>query len=546
MKQRQGIIAKGGFQARRPAQGPGNRRHKICGFGEKRIKRSLFKSLPLLISSQTAIAAAVVVGVLLIFWPARRLQSENFVFYFPHGNKVMPAETANDTIYLPLLPVLNLNGQVSGLQEKRNELQVWFGGSHLRLRRNQSKIRIDRRTVDLSQPALQSNGQWLVPVSFLTLVIPSLAGQNVLYQAGTHRAFIGNIHPVSFTVRLESQPSGAKLVVQFTGKIGIQTASTNGTWVILLSGPPVVPMERVIRFHNPYLKELRFDDQDGRPKLVLKPAEGDLNFYSQLTQGQQILVADIMKPAPPMSAKALPGQQTTAAVPPASKPGAAAPPSSTVALAPAQAAPPLPVIVLDAGHGGPDSGARSRDGILEKNLTANMAQKVAAALQAAGKCRVVMTRIGDSDPSFEQRSVTANTNRPVAFVSFHAGELGDRSPVIAVYTYQPPSPAPASESGSPLFVPWDWAQEHEQAPSQQLAQIFEQRFSQITGIILPPLTQAPVRELRSINAPAVAVEVGTLSPVQDAGVIAQDSFEQQVAKATAAALEQFLGAPALP
>ncbi len=505
----------------------------------KRIKLRLFKLSRLSISPRTAVAAAALAGMLLIFWPARRLQSENFVFYLPQGSKVMPAEAANGTVYLPLLPVLNLNGQVSGLQEKRNELQVWFGGAHLQLRLRQSKIRLGKRTVDLFQPVLRSNGQWLVPVSFLTLVVPSLAGENVLYQAGTHRAFIGNIHPVSYTVRLQSQPSGAKLVVQFTGKVGIQTASTNGTWVIFLSGPPVAPMERVVRFHDPYIKELRFDDQDGRPKLILKPTEVGLNFYSQLTQGQQVLVADLVKPA---GMPAPPEQQTAAATSPAIKSGAAAAPAPV----PTQIGTPLPAVVLDAGHGGPDSGARSRDGILEKNVAANMAQKVAAALQAAGKCRVVMTRIGDADPSFEQRSLTANTTRPVAFVTFHAGELGDRSPVIAVYTYQPPSPAPASGMGSPFFVPWDWVQEAEQAPSRQLAQIFEQHFSQIAGAIVPPLTQAPVRQLRSINAPAVAVEVGTLSPTEDAGVIAQDSFEQQVANAAAAALEQFLGAPTLP
>ena len=462
----------------------------------------------------------------------------------------MSAETVNGTVYVPLLPVLNLNGQISGLQEKRDALEVWIGGSQLQLRLGQSKIRIDRRSVNLFQPVLRSDGQWLVPASFLTLVVPSLAGENVLYQAGTHRAFVGDVHPVSFTVHLQSQPSGAKLVIQFTGKVGIRTASTNGKWIIFLSGPPIVPMERVIQFHDPYIKEVRFDDQDGKPKLILTPTEIGLNFYSKLDEGQQVLVADLVKPAPPAGPQAPPGQQTaTATAPSAIKPGASAHASSSGASTPTaaqQAIAPLPTVVLDAGHGGTDSGARSRDGILEKNLAASLAQKVAVALEATGKFRIVLTRSGDADPTFEQRTITADTAHPIAFVSFHAGELGDRSPVIAVYTYQPPSLPPASGAGSPLFVPWDWAQETERAPSHQLGQILEQHFSQIAGVIIPPLTQAPVRQLRSINAPAVAMEVGTLAPEEDAGVIAQDGFEQQVANAAGAALEQFLGAPALP
>lgn len=462
----------------------------------------------------------------------------------------MPAETLDGTVYLPLLPLLNLNGQVSGLQEKRNSLEVWVGNSHLQLRLNQSKIRMDKSRVDLVQPVIRANGQWLVPVSFLTLAVPRLGRENVLYQAGTHRAFIGNVHPISYTVRLQSEPSGAKLVIQFTGKVSIRTASTNGKWIIFLSGPPVAPMERVIQFHDPYIKDVQFDDQDGRPKLVLTPTELGLNFYSQLTQGQQMLTADVVKPAPPAGTQAPHGQQTAAAAPSGARPGATTGASSSSgASTPTgaqQAAAPLPTIVLDAGHGGADSGARSRDGILEKNVTAVMVQKAAAALQATGKYRIVLTRSGDADPSFEQRTVTANTARPVAFVSFHAGDMGDRSPVIAVYTYRPPSPPPSSGAGSPLFVPWDLAQETKQVPSHQLAQILEERFLHITGAIVPPLTQAPVRQLRSIDAAAVAVEVGTFSPAEDAGVIAQDSFEQQVAGAVSAALEQFSGVPALP
>ncbi len=455
----------------------------------------------------------------------------------------MSAETVNGTVYLPLLPLLNLNAQVTGLQEKRKSLEVWVGDSRLQLSLRQSKIRFGKNTVDLLQPVLRVNGQWLVPVSFLTLVVPRLTGKRVLYQAGDYRAFIGGIHPVSFTVKLQGQPSGAKLVIQFTGKVSIRTASTNGKWIIFLNGPPVAPMERVIQFNNPYVKEVRFDDQDGRPKLILTPTELGLNFYSQLTQNQQVVIADLVKPQPAGS-QGLPAQQRAAAAASTTGPGPGAPSSSAPAPAPTIAPAPLPAFVLDAGHGGADSGARSRDGILEKNVAAALVQNLALALKATGKYRIVLTRSGDSDPTFEQRSVTANTANPVAFVSFHAGDLGDRSPVIAVYAYQPPSPAPGA--GTLLFVPWDSAQETKQVPSQQLAQALEQRFLQMAGVTVRPVTGAPVRQLRSIHAPAAAVEVGTLSPLEDAGVIAQEGFEQQVANAAAAALEQFAGAPAQP
>ncbi|MGH9355746.1 MAG: N-acetylmuramoyl-L-alanine amidase, partial [Terriglobia bacterium] len=300
--------------------------------------------------------------------------------------------------------------------------------------------------------------------------------------------------------------------------------------------------------HDAYVQEIRFDDHDGRPKLIITPTELGLNFYSQLTAGQQTLVADLVKPAQAPGPQAPPERQA-AAVPSRAKPGAASAPS-VAASAPEPVQIPtavaLPAIVLDAGHGGSDSGARSRDGVLEKNVTAAIVRKLASMLQATGKYRIVLTRSGDSDPSFEQRSVAANTVRPVAFVSFHAGELGGRSPVIAVYTYRPSSAPAGASAGSPLFIAWNQVQELEQTPSNQLAQILEKHFSQMAGVVLPPLARAPVRQLRSIAAPAAAVETGTLSPAEDAGLIAEDGFEQQVASAAAAALEQFSGAPAPP
>ncbi len=492
---------------------------------------------PFRLDSRAVLVAALFLGVGFILWPGRRLRSENFVFYLPQGSKIVPSQMLQGTLYLPLLPVLNLSGQVTGLVEKHNSLEVWFNGSRLRFRLNRSKMRIGKRTINLLRPVLRADGEWQVPVSFLTLVLPGLSGENILYQSGTRRAFLGNVHPVSFTTSLQAKPSGAELLIQFTGKVGVRTASTNGKWVMFLNGAAVAPMERVIRFHNPYIKELRFDDHDGRPKLILVPGESGLNFYTQLTGGERVLIANVVAPQAPAAVQAQAARPP--ALPPPQKPGPAAPAKPAPSAPPAPVAPPLPVIVLDAGHGGADTGARSLDGILEKNLAAAMVAQTATDLQAGGKFRIVLTRVGDSDPSFSQRTVTANTSLPAAFVTFHAGELGDRSPVIAVYTYQASSPS--ATSGSPFFVVWNQAQEPQQAASQRLAQMLDERFSQISGAIVPPAEAVPVRQLRSIAAPAVAIEVGTLSPAMKAGAIAQPSFQQQVASAAAAALAQLSG-----
>ncbi|MGH9396499.1 MAG: N-acetylmuramoyl-L-alanine amidase [Terriglobia bacterium] len=502
------------------------------------------------------ILLAAALGIFFLLWPARRLRSENFVFYLPNQRKLIPLEKIGNTVYLPLIPVLNLRGPLAGLQEKRNSLKVWVGGDQLQFHVNQGKVQINKTTVFLQDPILRANGEWMAPEGFLTGVFARMAGAIVVYRAGSDRAFLGGVHPISYTVRIESQPSGARLVIQFTGKVAAETASRNGKWVIFLGNAPIEPLEQTVRFDNPYLKEIQFDDQDGRPKLIITPNVAGMNFYPVLTADQQTLVADFRVPqiaaAPPSA---------SAGHPAAGAAGAAGPGGAAVggahahaALAPAAPAPPpaLPVIVLDAGHGGPDAGARSRDGILEKNLVAALVVKVSNALQATQKVRVVLTRAGDSDPTFEERTTTANAARPIAFLTFHAGEMGARSPVIRVYTYQPSSSGAAPESGTgpppepSLFVPWNSAQRPQKARSQQLAVDLEQRFAAISGATAPAPMTAPVRQLRSVAAPAVAIELGTLSPDANAGILNQSAFQQQVAAAAAAALEQFVGGAAKP
>lgn len=491
--------------------------------------------------------AALAVVLVLLAWPARRLHSENLVVYLPHESKLIPIERIGSTAYLPLIPLLNLRGPVSGMEEKRNSLKVWVEGSQLQFHLNRPKIQIGKQSVTLSAPVLRVNGEWMVPKGFLSQAYPRLAGAAIAYQPGSDRAFLDGVQPVSYTVRLVSQPAGAELILQFTGPISAESASRNGKWLVFLRGAAIEPLEPAIRFNNPYVKELQFNDQDGHPKLIITPGVPNLNFYPVLTNGQRVLQLDFKTAPGELKAAVKPNQ----AQPPAGAvrpPGALPKPAAAKTAPPPPPPPPLPVVVLDAGHGGPDSGARSKDGVLEKNIVASLAAQVSAALQSSHKFRVVLCRPGDSDPTIEDRTQTANTSHPVAFVTFHAGDMGDQSPVVRVYTYQPSSPLAAS--GAPaapvLFVPWDTAQIAQLTQSNVLAADLVQRFSSLSGVTVPKVMGAPVRQLRSISAPAVAVELGSLSPSMPAGELNQPSFQKQVAEAAAAALEQFAGGQSKP
>jgi len=481
-------------------------------------------------------------GFVLVLWPARPLRSDNFVFYLPRARHVVPLETFENAKYLPLLQVLNLMGKVAGIQEKKNALRVWFGNSTLDVRLNEKRVGVDKVTIDLAQPVRMSNGQWWVPVDFLTSALPRLTHQVVEYQVGTNRIFIGDVKPGSFTVRLDDVASGARLTIQFTDRVAVRTASRDGKWVLYLGENAIEPLEQTYQFKDPYVSELRFDDQDGVPKLILTPSTSGLNFYPAMAEGGKILLADVLKPPPTVAAQTSPGSQPAA--PPSPPPASAGPeqPQVTGEVPAAQPGPPLPVVVLDPGHGAEDTGARSRDGVLEKDLVAQLVARVRLALLATQKFRIVLTRTGDVNPSFEQRELAANVARAAFFVSFHAGDLGAGTPRVGVYTYQPSAPAALGGAPAlPAFLPWAEVQQTHVGQSRQLALALQQQLGGIPGTRIEPPTSAPLRGLRSINAPAVAVEIGSLVPDEDAGALSNPDFLEQIAAAVAKTLASLGG-----
>lgn len=91
-------------------------------------------------------------------------------------------------------------------------------------------------------------------------------------------------------------------------------------------------------------------------------------------------------------------------------------------------------VVIDAGHGGEDSGALSPHGIWEKDANLRMAKSVRNELVRRG-CRVIMTREGDTFEKLYDRPKIAHTNDAVAFISIHHNAPPyDRDPNLFRYT----------------------------------------------------------------------------------------------------------------
>jgi len=91
-------------------------------------------------------------------------------------------------------------------------------------------------------------------------------------------------------------------------------------------------------------------------------------------------------------------------------------------------------IVIDAGHGGVDGGAESVAGLKEKEITLDVASRLARRLQRYGVYDVLMTREADSTLSLRERVEYANSKEADIFVSIHVNWFPSDS-VYALETY---------------------------------------------------------------------------------------------------------------
>jgi N-acetylmuramoyl-L-alanine amidase len=232
---------------------------------------------------------------------------------------------------------------------------------------------------------------------------------------------------------------------------------------------------------------------------------------------------------------------------PPAVPGQAAPETPagaapTVAPPPAQAAPEPPsppqktlnVVIIDPAHGGADAGARGSTGIVESDVVLGFARLLRISLEAQG-LRVLLTRQANDGPSFDDRSKLANAQRNGVFITLHVSSTGQPGTVRVYSLARPAAAQNAAATPRGGMMPWDRAQFSFIDQSRRLAELIQIQMAQrFHGSLETPL-DAPVRQLRTVGAPAVAIEVSSVS-VPDRSTLDQmgPGLADGVARAVAA------------
>jgi len=195
-------------------------------------------------------------------------------------------------------------------------------------------------------------------------------------------------------------------------------------------------------------------------------------------------------------------------------------------------------VVLDAGHGGFDKGARSGYGS-EKEYALDVARQLRPLLQAKG-FKVIMTRENDVFLPLELRAHIANQTRDSIFVSIHFNATANRDATgFEIFSLTPRgAPSTADDALSLSFL-------NMQAGSAVDAQSFELSAAVYHSMLghIPEfdrgIKRARFAVLRLTKIPAILVEGGFLSETSDSKVVANPAWRGKLAEAISVGIENY-------
>jgi N-acetylmuramoyl-L-alanine amidase len=198
-------------------------------------------------------------------------------------------------------------------------------------------------------------------------------------------------------------------------------------------------------------------------------------------------------------------------------------------------------VVIDPGHGGTDSGAKSVLGYhYEKDFTMDWARRLASLLASNG-WRVFLTRTSDTDLSLSNRIAFAEAHKAGVFVSLHFNSAAPNDQQAGLETYC------LTPTGMPSTVTRGYGDDTGQAfpnnafdtQNLQFALRVHRALLQVNGKRDRGVRRARfLGVLRGQRCPAILVEGGYLSNPQEARRIADPAYRQRLAEAVAQALTE--------
>jgi N-acetylmuramoyl-L-alanine amidase len=414
-------------------------------------------------------------------------------------------------------------------------LTITYRGRTIVVSSDQPMASVSGRVVALPSPAVRSGNRWFVPLDFLPRALAPIYDMRIDFRRASRLLVVGDLRVPRVTARIDMPGPPTRATLEITPAAPVSVTSEPGRLAIRIDADA---LDAALPGDGAGLIDLiRFGDQPTTIVVLLDDRAGPARAVPSEANGMTRVTIDV----PGVTA---PGD-STAAPPAAAPPTAAAP----VPAPPLFATPrtPLQTIVIDAGHGGDDRGARGARGTEEKAVTLEVARRLRTLIEMRLGIRVILTRDDDRTISLDERAAIANNSKADLFLSLHA----NAAPVAAVagaevfyvrLDREGEDARRAAETGVPLqvlggavraidVIQWDLAQARHVDASAVLAGILEENLRGQVPLAGRPRQDAPLRVLTGVNMPAALIEMAYLTNGEQERLAQSEAFQSALAQA---------------
>ena len=219
----------------------------------------------------------------------------------------------------------------------------------------------------------------------------------------------------------------------------------------------------------------------------------------------------------------------------------------------------LPLVVIDAGHGGHDPGSSSSSGrVQEKDMALQIARAIRDALVASGRVRVAMTRDTDKFLVLAERREIARALHADLFLSVHCDSAPNPAARGAsIYTLSETSSDRVAaalaarenkadvlngvdlsrETSDVSSILIDLAQRETMNVSSSFASLLQRELAPLIGLRSTFHKYAGLMVLKAPDVPSVLLETGYISNDDDLAQLTSVSYREKIATGVRRAVE---------
>jgi N-acetylmuramoyl-L-alanine amidase len=403
----------------------------------------------------------------------------------------------------------------------------------------QGLVSVGGTVVSLPAPPARDGRAWYVPLDFVPRALGPALETRLELRRPSRLIVAGGLRVPRVTTRLEQLPASVRVTLDVAPSTP-HTVSREANRLVITFEADMLDAALTASPAPDLLQGIR--PAEAGAAIVLDLGPRFVSFKATEAAGERgagRIVIDVAS-----AAEAPPPSTTTAAEP--------AEPPPLLDLAP----PGLRTIVIDAGHGGDEHGARGPAGTLEKDITLGVARRLKAAIEVRLGARVILTRDGDQTVGLDERAAVANNNKADLFISLHANASVRPSVSgaevfylsLADYGDQAQRLAQGESERVPVLgggtrdievIRWEMAQARHIADSALLARLVEAALRERVPMSARAIQQAPFRVLVGANMPAVLVEMGFISNAEQEKQLMSEAFQSSLVQALVDSIVRF-------